>query len=213
MVIRWSFDPLQYIRKAAQEKVIVFCLLPNTTHLTQPLEKGVFGPLKEHRAEQCHHYMTHNPAKVVTQYEFMQLIGVEMVLYNLRLFVYMAMVVIFVICLSHFLFCNNTHGQKPKPTTTTRRKAYDNQRQHLRGVSGVQLHSIHTQSILQCHSMSAAGNNNCTQVMAINTSLQVINACLLLFTNFKRGFDIRMVLCASVPSFIVRNANTRSDVT
>lgn len=31
--------------------------------------------------------------------------------------------------------CNNKHGQKPKPATTRRRKAYDNQQQHLRGVS------------------------------------------------------------------------------
>ena len=37
--------------------------------------------------------------------------------------------------LCHCKDCNNKHGQKPKPTTTRRRKAYDNQRQQLRGVS------------------------------------------------------------------------------
>ena len=62
-----------FIRKAAQEKVIVFCLPPNTTHITQPLDKGVFGPLKVAWAEQCHRYMQLNPGKVVTQYEFMAL--------------------------------------------------------------------------------------------------------------------------------------------
>ena len=36
------------IRSAANEKVILFCLSPHTTHLTQPLDKGCFGPLKMH---------------------------------------------------------------------------------------------------------------------------------------------------------------------
>ena len=34
------------IKRASEEQVIVFTLPPNTTHLTQPLDKGVFGPLK-----------------------------------------------------------------------------------------------------------------------------------------------------------------------
>ena len=34
------------IRMAAKKKVILFTLPPNTTHLTQPLDKGCFGPLK-----------------------------------------------------------------------------------------------------------------------------------------------------------------------
>ena len=29
------------IRRAAEEKVILFCLSPNTTHKTQPLDRGV----------------------------------------------------------------------------------------------------------------------------------------------------------------------------
>ena len=62
-----------FVRKAAQEKVIVFCLPPNTTHITQPLDKGVFGPLKVAWAEQCHRYIQLNPGKVVTQYDFMNL--------------------------------------------------------------------------------------------------------------------------------------------
>ena len=32
-----------FIRQAAQEKVVVFCLPPNTTHLTQPLDKGALA--------------------------------------------------------------------------------------------------------------------------------------------------------------------------
>lgn len=34
------------IRLAAKEKVVIFTFPPNTTHLTQPLDKGVFRPLK-----------------------------------------------------------------------------------------------------------------------------------------------------------------------
>ena len=35
----------QVIRAAAKEKIILFTLPSNTTHLTQPLDKGCFGPL------------------------------------------------------------------------------------------------------------------------------------------------------------------------
>ena len=34
------------IKHAARERVIVITLPPNTTHLTQPLDKGIFGPVK-----------------------------------------------------------------------------------------------------------------------------------------------------------------------
>ena len=33
---------------AAKEKVIIFALPPNTTHLAQPLDRGCFSPLKTH---------------------------------------------------------------------------------------------------------------------------------------------------------------------
>ena len=44
------------IRKAAENKVVIFVLPPNTTHLTQPLDKGCFGPLKSKWSEVCHKY-------------------------------------------------------------------------------------------------------------------------------------------------------------
>ena len=34
------------IKRAFEEDVIVFTLPPNTTHITQPLDIGVFGPAK-----------------------------------------------------------------------------------------------------------------------------------------------------------------------
>ena len=39
------FQP-SVVRMAAKEEVILFCLPPHSTHLTQPLDKGCFGPLK-----------------------------------------------------------------------------------------------------------------------------------------------------------------------
>ena len=61
------------IRTAAQEKVIIFCLPPNTTHLTQPLDKGAFGPLKTCWNQECQKYMRKNPHKVITQFQFMSI--------------------------------------------------------------------------------------------------------------------------------------------
>ena len=36
------------IKMATENEVIIFTLPPNTTHITQPLDKGVFGPFKAH---------------------------------------------------------------------------------------------------------------------------------------------------------------------
>lgn len=55
---------------AAKEKVILFTLPPNTTHLTQPLDKGCFGPLKSVWRKTCHDFMAENPGKVVSRYSF-----------------------------------------------------------------------------------------------------------------------------------------------
>ena len=61
------------VRLAAKEKVILFALPPNTTHLSQPLDKGCFGPLKEHWKEECHEFMSCNPGVVVSRDSFSQL--------------------------------------------------------------------------------------------------------------------------------------------
>ena len=56
------------IQRAAEEGVIMFCLPPHTTHLTQPLDKGCFGPLKMHWQQECWSFMTDNPDCVITRY-------------------------------------------------------------------------------------------------------------------------------------------------
>lgn len=61
------------INIAAQNQVIVFALPPNTTHVTQPLDRGCFAPLKVAWREICHKFITDNPGRIVTQYEFCQL--------------------------------------------------------------------------------------------------------------------------------------------
>ena len=63
------------VRLAAKERVIIFALPPNTTHLTQPLDKGCFGPLKEYWKEECHNYMSSNPGMVVNRFVFSKLLS------------------------------------------------------------------------------------------------------------------------------------------
>ena len=58
------------IRLAAHERVVLFALPPNTTHMCQPLDRGCFGPLKMAWREEGHRYMTDNPGKVVTKFQF-----------------------------------------------------------------------------------------------------------------------------------------------
>ena len=63
----------EVIRAAAAEKVILFVLPPNTTHLSQPLDKGCFGPLKTKWKEVCHKFITKNPGRQITRFDFSSL--------------------------------------------------------------------------------------------------------------------------------------------
>ena len=58
------------IRAAAKFQVILFILPPNTTHVSQPLDKGVYGPLKVHCGQVCHGYLSQNPGKAVCMFNF-----------------------------------------------------------------------------------------------------------------------------------------------
>ena len=48
----------------------MLCLPPHTTHETQPLDCGVFAPLKAHWTTVCHDIFQKNPGKVVTKFNF-----------------------------------------------------------------------------------------------------------------------------------------------
>ena len=59
------------IRLAASHKVIIFVLPPNTTHITQALDKGCFGPLKVAWRHLCHDFFVYNPEKAtLSLYDF-----------------------------------------------------------------------------------------------------------------------------------------------
>ena len=58
------------IRIAAKEQIILFTLPPHTSHISQPLDKGCFGPLKVAWRKACQTYMRKNPGKVITRFSF-----------------------------------------------------------------------------------------------------------------------------------------------
>jgi hypothetical protein len=49
---------------SAQSDIILFTLPPNTKHLSQPLDKRCFGPLKIEWKKVCHEYKPANIEKV-----------------------------------------------------------------------------------------------------------------------------------------------------
>ena len=48
----------------------MFALPPHTTHITQPLDKGCFSPLKVVWRQVCHEWCVKHPGRVVTRFEF-----------------------------------------------------------------------------------------------------------------------------------------------
>lgn len=66
------YEP-ETIEMAAKEGIVVFCLPPHTTHLSQPLDVSFFGPLKKYWSAECHAYTQNNPGRIVTKFQFSQL--------------------------------------------------------------------------------------------------------------------------------------------
>ena len=60
----------QAVRFAFDHEIILFTLPPNTTHMTQPLDKGCFGPLKASWRKVCQQFVVSNPGRVVTRMSF-----------------------------------------------------------------------------------------------------------------------------------------------
>ena len=61
------------IKLAAKNRVLLFALPPNTTHLTQPLDRACFAPLKAAWRHECHQFYTSHPGRVVTHLDFCEL--------------------------------------------------------------------------------------------------------------------------------------------
>ena len=54
---------------AKQNNMILFVLPPHSSHLTQPLDVGIFGPFKKIYSQECQKYMKSNPGINITKYE------------------------------------------------------------------------------------------------------------------------------------------------
>jgi hypothetical protein len=58
---------------AKKHNVVLFVLPPHTSHLTQPLDVGAFGPLKSMYSKECQMYLQKNPGINITKYEIAEL--------------------------------------------------------------------------------------------------------------------------------------------
>ena len=58
---------------AKKRNVILYVLPPHTSHLTQPLDLSVFGPLKSQYYKECQTYLQQNPGISITRYEVAKL--------------------------------------------------------------------------------------------------------------------------------------------
>ena len=63
------------IKLAAEEGIIVFTIPPHSSHITQPLDKGMYGPLKVAWRQVCHQYLTENPGSSITKHNFSSLLS------------------------------------------------------------------------------------------------------------------------------------------
>ena len=63
----------QVIRFAREHECIILCLPPHTTHESQPLDVGVFAPLKVHWSRVCHNFYQKNPGKIINKFNFSSL--------------------------------------------------------------------------------------------------------------------------------------------
>jgi len=54
---------------AREHSVVLFVLPPHSSHLTQPLDVAVFGPMKQYYYRECMPYMHNNPGINITRYD------------------------------------------------------------------------------------------------------------------------------------------------
>lgn len=60
---------LECVSEASLEGVILFCMSPHTTHITQPLDVSAFHSLKALWDAECDKYMSANPNRLITIYQ------------------------------------------------------------------------------------------------------------------------------------------------
>ena len=57
------------IRWAWEEGIILFILPAHSSHLLQPLNVAVFGPMKKHYYNECSKYLFNHMGRIITKYE------------------------------------------------------------------------------------------------------------------------------------------------
>ena len=67
-----SQDIVEWARK---HHIILFVLPPHTSHILQPLDVGVFGPLKIMYSAQCQTFMRENPGEIISRWNVCQIIS------------------------------------------------------------------------------------------------------------------------------------------
>nr|XP_022297142.1 uncharacterized protein LOC111106665 [Crassostrea virginica] len=65
-----SHITIHLLEAAKANDVEIFCLPPHTTHWTQPLDRGVFGPLKKAYYKHCESFLKQNPSRQISRYDF-----------------------------------------------------------------------------------------------------------------------------------------------
>ncbi|XP_076434920.1 uncharacterized protein LOC143274850 [Babylonia areolata] len=62
-----SHEVIDLLEKAQQENIHVMALPPHTTHFLQPLDRGVFGPLKKHYNRECTEFLSQSTIHAVNK--------------------------------------------------------------------------------------------------------------------------------------------------
>ena len=58
---------LEAVTMAKENGVILFTLVPHTTHEMQPLDTAVYAPLKTNWQDVCHRYLRSHPGRVFSE--------------------------------------------------------------------------------------------------------------------------------------------------
>ena len=66
---------LEAVEIAKENGIVVFILVPHTTHQMQPLDTALYAPLKTNWQDVCHQYLQSHPGKVITKYQFNQVVS------------------------------------------------------------------------------------------------------------------------------------------
>lgn len=66
---------IDVINKARDNGIVILTVPPHTSHKLQPLDRGVFGPLKAYYNEACTNWLLSNPGKPLTIYDISAISG------------------------------------------------------------------------------------------------------------------------------------------